>query len=326
MWLCGVSHSVKLPDMRFLLMSASLLCVSASAAMAQGGGAPFTVVETGKGYARLQQAVDAVGGGTATIAIAPGQYRDCAVQNGGTIGYRAATPGTAVFSGGICEGKAALVLHGRSARVEGIIFENMKVSDGNGAGIRLETGDLVIDNSVFRDSQQGLLTATYPQGSVTINRSTFSRLGTCDFGGGCAHSIYIGEYGSLTVTHSRFEAGTGGHYVKSRAPHVRIIDNSFDDSRGHLTNYMIDLSNGATGQISGNEMVQGKDKDNYSAFIALAAEGAEHSSSGLTITGNGAHFVPGVQRNSALLADWTHDRVVLGSNAIASGITPRVQR
>ncbi|HEX7857987.1 MAG TPA: right-handed parallel beta-helix repeat-containing protein [Sphingobium sp.] len=312
--------------MRFLLMSASLLCVSASVAVAQSGRAPFTVAETGAGYAHLQQAVDAIGSGTATIDIAPGQYRECAVQNGGSIRYRAETPGTAVFSGGICEDKAALVLHGRSARVEGIVFEKMAVSEGNGAGIRLETGDLVIDNSVFRNSQQGLLTASYPQGSVTITRSTFSRLGTCDYGGGCAHSVYIGDYGSLTINHSRFEAGTGGHYVKSRAPHVRIVDNSFDDSRGHATNYMIDLSNGATGQISGNEMVQGKDKDNYSAFIALAAEGKENSSNGLTISGNGAHFVPGVQRSSALLADWTHDRVALGSNDIAAGITARVQR
>jgi hypothetical protein len=312
--------------MRNLLLSASLLCLSASAATAQGGGAPFTVVETGAGFAHLQQAVDAIGAGGGTIQIAPGRYRDCAVQNGGTIRYRATQPGTAVFSGGVCEGKAALVLHGRSAEVSGIVFENMAVSDGNGAGIRLETGDLAIDESVFRNSQQGLLTASFPNGAITISRSTFSGLGTCEFSGGCAHSIYVGDYGSLTVTHSRFEAGQGGHYIKTRAPRVRIVDNSFDDSRGHLTNYMIDLSNGATGQISGNEMVQGKDKDNYSTFIALGAEGQENSSAGLAITGNGAHYVPGLQRNSALLADWTSDRVVVEGNDLSPGVTVRVKR
>lgn len=313
--------------MRILLVSASLLCLTASAAIGQqSGAAPFVVMETGAGYSRLQGAVDAIGGGGGTIRIAPGRYRDCAVQNGGAITYRAAEPGTAVFSGGVCEDKAALVLHGRSARVEGIVFENMAVSDGNGAGIRLETGDLFVDNSVFRDSQQGILTATFPGGSVTVDRSTFSGLGTCDFGGGCAHSIYIGEYGSLTVTHSRFEAGRGGHYVKSRAPRVRMVDNSFDDSRGHETNYMIDLCNGATGQVSGNEMVQGKDKDNYSAFIALGAEGHENSSAGLSITGNGAHFVPGVQRSSALLADWTGDRVVVNGNSLSPGIAVMARR
>src|SRR3546814_18012028 len=60
-----------------------------------------------------------------------------------------------------------------------------------------------------------------------------------------------------------------------RTPRVTITDNSFDDSGGRLTNYMIDLSNGASGTISGNEMVQGRDKDNYSALITVAPEGRE---------------------------------------------------
>ncbi len=303
-----------------------LALLTASAVHAQGARAPFTIVETGQGFGRLQQAVDAIGDRTGTVEIAPGHYRDCAVQKGGSIRYRAAVPGAAVFDGGICEGKAALVLGGRSARVEGLIFEHMAVPDGNGAGIRLETGNLVIDNATFRDSQQGILTATFPAGSVTIDHSTFSGLGRCDNGQDCAHSAYIGAYGSLTVTRSRFEAGTGGHYLKSRARTVHIVDNSFDDSRGHETNYMIDLPNGATGEISGNEMVQGRSKDNYSSFIALASEGAEHSSNGLSIHGNGAHFVPGVERRSNLLADWTHDRVMIGTNDLPPGIAVRVQR
>ncbi|MET0360654.1 MAG: right-handed parallel beta-helix repeat-containing protein [Sphingobium sp.] len=313
--------------MRNLLLSAATLLISLSPALAQPGGAPFTVVETGEGYGRLQQAVDAIGQGSGTVEIAPGRYRDCAVQDGGIIHYRAARPGSVSFSGGICQGKAALVLHGRSARVEGLIFERMAVPDGNGAGIRLETGDLSIDNSVFRDSQQGLLTASYPAGTVSIDQSTFSRLGGCNAeGADCAHSVYIGDYGRVSITRSRFEAGTGGHYVKSRARMARIVDNSFDDSQGHETNYMIDLPNGATGEISGNEMVQGRSKDNYSTFIALAAEGAERSSAGLVINGNGARFVPGVERKSALLADWTHDRVMTAGNDLAPGISVRVQR
>ncbi|MCE7796908.1 right-handed parallel beta-helix repeat-containing protein [Sphingobium sufflavum] len=317
--------------MRFPILSLATLLIASSTlaqggAHAQGRAAPFTVAETGAGYGRLQEAVDAIGGGTGTVEVAPGTYGDCAVQQGGAIRYVAVTPGTAVFSGGICEGKAALVLNGRSARVEGLIFERMAVPDGNGAGIRLQTGDLVIDNSIFRDSQQGVLTATFPAGSVVINRSTFSGLGRCDQDLDCAHSVYIGAYGSLTITRSRFDSGRGGHYVKSRARRVRIVDNSFDDSRGHETNYMIDLPNGATGEISANEMVQGRNKDNYSTFIALAAEGAKQPSTGLSITGNGAHFVPGLERSSNLLADWTHERIVVGGNDLSPGIAVRVQR
>lgn len=313
------------PLMRFQILSAATL-VLASSVQAQEGRAPFTVAETGTGYGHLQQAVDAIGEGSGTVEIAPGRYGDCAVQNGGSVRYRAILPGSAVFSGGICEGKAALVLGGRSARVEGLIFERMTVPDGNGAGIRLEAGDLNIENSVFRNSQQGVLTAPFPTGTVTIDRSTFSGLGRCDNGQDCAHSVYIGAYGNLTVTRSRFESGRGGHYLKSRARTVRIVDNSFDDSRGHETNYMIDLPNGATGEISGNEMVQGESKENYSSFIALAAEGAEQPSAGLSIFGNGAHFVPGVDRRSNLLADWTREQVNIGANDLSPGIAVRVQR
>src|SRR3546814_13053114 len=79
----------------------------------------------------------------------------------------------------------------------------------------------------------------------------------------CAHSIYLANRGSVTITNSRFERGQGGHYVKLRSPRVSITDNSFDDSRGHKNNYMIDLHNGTSGLIEGNTLVQGKDKENW---------------------------------------------------------------
>lgn len=313
--------------MRILPLAAALTAIAfAAAAPAQQRAAPFTIAESGLGYPRLQQAVDAIGAGQGTILIAPGTYRQCAVQQAGTVAYRSAQPGAAVFAGTICEGKAALVLRGRSARVEGIVFQDMAVSDGNGAGIRLEAGDLLVDNSLFRQSQQGLLTAGFPGGSITIRRSTFMGLGRCDGGLDCAHSVYIGDYGNLTIQQSRFEAGMGGHYVKSRARIVHIVGNSFDDSAGHETNYMIDLPNGTVGEIANNEMVQGRDKDNYSAFIALGAEGRERPSTGLSITGNSASFVPGLSRQSAFLADWTGDRVVTANNRLAAGIAPLSRR
>ncbi len=64
-----------------------------------------------------------------------------------------------IFDGVACEGKAALVLGGRSARVEGIVFQNIRVADANGAGIRLEAGDLIVRESLFRDGENGILVA-----------------------------------------------------------------------------------------------------------------------------------------------------------------------
>lgn len=292
-----------------------------TAAYAQSGQAPFTITETGQGFNRLADAVRTIGGSTGTIVIAPGTYRDCTVQTAGNITYRAAIAGRSIFDGGICEGKAALVLRGRSARIDGIIFQNMRVPDGNGAGIRIEKGNLSVNNALFRNSEQGILSADDPGSSITIDRSTFQHLGRCDRGLSCAHSIYIGNYGALSVTNSRFEKGDGGHYVKSRSPRATITKNSFDDTLGSTTNYMIDLPAGARGVISGNVFVQGKNKENWSAFIAIAAEGKVNSSAGLNIHSNSASFAKGVQRNTWFVADWGNDSLRIANNSLARGLT-----
>lgn len=302
-------------------LPAAIGAQTATPAPAARATPPYTVVETGRSYARLQDAVNAIGNGTGTIRFASLRFADCAIQDGGDITYQAATPGEAMLDGVACENKAALVLRGRSARIEGMVFANIRVADRNGAGIRLERGNLAVSQSWFRDSEQGILSANDAHGAITVDRSTFTRLGTCEGAGGCAHSLYIGEYGSLTVTRSRFEAGLGGHYLKSRARQIAVLDNSFDDSAGKGTNYMIDLSGGATGRIAGNWFVQGRDKENHSAFIAVAAEGRINSSDGLAIEGNDARFVPDIEWGSVFVADWSGDRLAIGQNTLAQGLT-----
>lgn len=303
---------------RLALPIATLLAALPSAATSAPEG-PYTVVESGRSYSRLQDAVDAIGGRRGTIRLASMRFADCAVQDRGEVTYQAAVPGQSILDGVACEGKAALVLRGRAARIEGLVFANIRVSDRNGAGIRLEHGDLAVDQSWFRDSEQGILSGDDPEGTITIDKSTFTRLGTCE-GAGCAHSIYIGNYGALTVTRSRFEWGTGGHYAKSRAARIAILNCWFDDTRGTGTNYMIDMADGATGEITGNWFVQGRDKENYSAFIAVAAEHRNHPSGGLLIQNNDASFAPGVERRSAFVADWSGDAVKLGENTLGPGL------
>ncbi|HEX7711823.1 MAG TPA: right-handed parallel beta-helix repeat-containing protein [Sphingomonadaceae bacterium] len=311
-----MNSRIRLP----LAAAAIAVAFSFGAAWAATGPAPYTVAETGKTYGRLQDAVDAIGGGTGTIEISAGLHPDCAVQSAGNVSYLAAEPGKAVFDGVTCEGKAALVLRGSAATISGVVFQNMKVPDANGAGIRLEHGNLTIAQSWFRDSEEGILTGDDPDGLIVIDKSTFTRLGRCDRGLSCAHSIYVGNYGHLRVTRSRFEEGRGGHYVKARAAQVDVAASSFDDTHGKATNYMIDLSNGATGQISNNWFVQGQDKENYTAFIAVAAEGKEHSSDGLQIAGNDARLAPGIDRNTTFVADWSGDKLAIGENKLGPGL------
>ncbi|MCC5611703.1 right-handed parallel beta-helix repeat-containing protein [Nostoc sp. CHAB 5834] len=305
------------------ILIAMILCAAAASAQ---NAAPFQNAETGRGYGNLQAAVDSIGEGDGTIIIAPGTYRQCAVQQAGAVAFRASVPGQTIFDGTTCEGKAALVLRGQAASIDGIIFQNMRVPDANGAGIRLEKGDLTITRAIFRNSEQGILTAEDKSGSISIDQSTFSGLGRCDRGLSCAHSIYIGDYGSLKVTNSRFERGNGGHYVKSRSARVAITDNAFDDTRGRETNYMIDLPAGAVGQIARNVFVQGASKENYSAFITVAPEGKVNTSVGLSISANEASIAPGVERETTFLADWSGDRIALGGNRLGRGLKPFERR
>lgn len=295
------------------LLATTLL---AAPAMSQGGG-PYQV-EGGRAYASLQDAVNAIGSGSGTIRIAPGRYRDCAVQEAGRIAF-VAEPGKVVFDGAICEGKATLVLRGKGAKVDGIVFTRTFVPDGNGAGIRIETGNLEVVNTMFVDGQCGILSAEDPSSTISVDKTTFARLGKHPDGTG-AHALYVGNYGALRVTRSRFEQGTGGHYVKSRAPRVEIVDNSFDDSRGHTTNYMIDLSNGAVGRIADNSFVQGPDKENYSTMIAVAAEGVHHSSRGLVVENNRASLAPTFRESTTFVGDWAKDGVTVRGNILAARI------
>ena len=306
--------------MRLPAYAALLMLSAVIPAHAQSSG-PYTVSETGRSYSRLAEAVDAIGEGDGTIVIAPGTYGDCVVQNRGRVAFVARQAGTVTFDGGVCEGKATLVLRGRGAHVEGIRFTHLAVDDGNGAGIRLEKSNLSVVRTEFIDSQCGILSGDDPSITITVDRSTFAGLGKDPRGHG-AHGIYAGRNALLKITNSRFERGTGGHYVKSRAAKIEVIDSSFDDSKGQMTNYMIDLPNGATGRIAGNSFVNGLGKENYTTLISVAPEGRERPSTGLVIEGNRAWLVPGYPHKTAFVANWTSDAVVLRDNVLAPGLLP----
>ena len=59
---------------------------------AQTGGAPYSI--DGRGFSRLQDAVDAIGEGEGTISIAPGYHRDCAGRGTGARSSGRASSGS----------------------------------------------------------------------------------------------------------------------------------------------------------------------------------------------------------------------------------------
>jgi hypothetical protein len=296
------------------ILLAPILFAILSASSAPQDAKPYTVVETAESFVRLQDAVNAIGNGNGTIRIAPGRHKDCAVQEAGRVTFVAERAGAAIFDGEMCEDKATFVLRGAGSRVDGLVFMNARVPDGNGAGIRMEKGNLVVTETKFANGQCGILSANDPESSISIDRSTFSGLGKHPDGNG-AHSLYIGVYGALKITRTRFERGTGGHYVKTRSPRIELTDSSFDDSEGRTTNYMIDLSIGASGAIARNTFVQGRNKDNYSTLIAVAPEGQENASGGLVIEGNVVSLAPGA-RPTTFVGNWSGEELTMRGNRL----------
>ena len=165
--------------------------------------------------------------------------------------------------------------------IDGFGFTGAAVSDGNGAGIRYETGNLVVRNSVFWSNQEGLLGAADPNGTITIDSSEFSHNGGDD---GYTHNIYIGQIASAVINNSYFHDALGGHEIKSRALKTTITNNRIFENAGDGS-YNIDLPNGGVGIISGNTIEKGPNAPNFTA-IHFGGEGTPYAGSSLSVTNN----------------------------------------
>lgn len=246
-----------------------------------------------------------------TVLLPPGRYTDCAIIAYRSLTLKAIQPGTAQFDGGTCEGKAALIARGGRMSVDGLVFMNMRVADGNGAGIRQERGEVFVRNSIFYNSENAILTAPARGMQLIVDKSLFVRLGRCDGRFGCAHSIYAGDIDKVRVTRSVFLLSAGGHVIKSRAKVNEIIGNQFDDTDG-VASQLIELPNGSAGEISSNVMIKGEGSYSRRSFIRVAAERRIHDSSDLRIFNN--QLISNLPLTVFLWND-SHDPIALGENS-----------
>lgn len=290
---------------------------------------PFLVTETRQGFASLQQAVDAIGDGRGTIRIAPGTYHQCAVQRGGEVSFVAAEAGRAIFEARLCEGKAALVLRGRSSRIDGAVFQHMRAAqadpnDAPASAIALEAGNLSIVNSLFRSSDAALITANLPQASITIREASFIRLGRCTPEGHCNSGVDIGQAAQLRLFSSAFSASAGGPLLSSRAAMLDVDGSQFED-HGHVQPgaAMLSLPSGAVGRIRDTEFLlhHGARDPAASPLIAVAQQDRRNPSRGLVIDGNSARFAQGIRGTALFVANASGEAVAVGDNHLDAGIT-----
>src|SRR4051794_28287894 len=157
----------------------------------------------GKTYEMPSAAIAAAHDGD-RIVIAAGTYFDCAVLCANNLTIEGVGPEATVITDKACMGKALFVAQGNAITIRNLMLTRARVPDFNGAGIRAEGGDLLIEHVQFVNNQDGILSANMPGKKIVVRDSVFLRNGTCDGGGGCAHGLYVGEIALLRVERTRF--------------------------------------------------------------------------------------------------------------------------
>lgn len=207
----------------------------------------------------------------AVIEVDSGEYHgDVAVWTQNQLTLRA-VGGRVVLkaSGFAAEGKAIWVVRAQLFTVEGFDFSGASVADHNGAGIRLESGSMVVKNCRFIDNENGILTSNRADIELDIVNSEFARNG---FGDGLTHNLYVGAIARLSVKGSYFHHAIVGHLVKSRAAVNDIRYNRLTDGPGGRASYELEFPNGGVAYVVGNIIEQGLQTGNPH-LISYAAEG-----------------------------------------------------
>lgn len=167
------------------------------------------------------------------------------------------------------EGKAIFVVRGDNVEIQNLHFTNARVPDLNGAGIRHETGKLVVRDSLFIDNEEGILTGNNTALTLEVYGSEFSGNGAGD---GFSHNIYVGQIGKFVVSGSYFHKANIGHLVKTRARESHILYNRITDESDGTASYEVDFPNGGLVYLVGNLIEQSAGSPN-STIVSYGAEG-----------------------------------------------------
>lgn len=288
---------------------------------------PFYVVEKRQGFTTLQGAVDAIGEGQGTIRIASGNYRQCAVQAAGEVAYVAAEAGGALFENSLCEGKAGLVLRGKMARLDGVIFQNYRADDGAEAAsaLALEGGALHIVNSLFRASDRALVTADLPAITVSIRQASFQNLGRCDGETGpCDAGVTTGRLLKLRLNRNEWKGAalaTAAVQVDFEFNVFADPDNDGDAGGGAVGAPLVDLTSGAVGHMTGNSFTLNRGaRGPHGPVIAVASRDTQNGSRGLLIDQNQVSFADGFSGEALFVANYSGENIAVGDNQYGAGV------
>ena len=185
-----------------------------------------------------------------------------------------------------------------SLLVDGIEFTGAFINNalgGNGAGIRDQiTGDgtLQVENSIFRDNQESILTGgSNGQEHVIIKNSKFMGNGNASKNDGQEHALYVNDAATALVDNSVFCGQEGqGHNIKLRSASSTITNTQSYEGivGGGCTNVGnasrgVDIPDGGILIMDNVDLFQGAASPNHS-MMDFGAEGLKYDVNSAALT------------------------------------------
>ncbi len=260
-----------------------LLGVAALGGVGSALADPVIRVGPGRAFRRIADAARAAPDGS-VVEIDAGDYvGDVAVWEQARLTIRGVGGRVRLLAAGRhAEGKGIWVVRRGQVTVEDIEFEGAAVPDRNGAGIRLESGQLAVRRCRFMDSETGILTGNEPSTRLEVEASEFGRLGAGD---GLSHGLYVGAIASLRLSACHVHHANVGHLVKSRARWNRIERCQLVDGPGGRASYELEFPSGGIAEVVGNVIDQGTTTENP-VLVSFGAEGTRWPENRLLLEGN----------------------------------------
>lgn len=273
---------LRLPCILALLLSLTFPAGAAGVERQKSNG---KLIQVGRGRT-VQTLADAsrIAASGDTIEVDAGEYRrDVAVWTQAELTLKAINGRVLLIADGAsAESKAIWVIRGGNIQIEGFDFIGAAVGDHNGAGIRLESGQLTVRGCKFTHNENGILTGGHPQSTLVIENSEFGHNG---FGDGQSHNLYVGAIAKLSVMGSYFHHANVGHLLKSRAAESHIFYNRLTDESGGRASYELEFPNGGLAYVVGNTIQQSPSTENPN-LISYGAEGKRWPENTLYLVNN----------------------------------------
>lgn len=269
-------------------------------------------VGAGKTYAQPSAAAAAAHDGD-HIMIAAGSYFDCAIWRANNLTIQGAGADATVITDKTCMGKALFITQGNGITIRDLTLTRARVPDFNGAGIRAEGGDLLIQHVNFINNQNGLLAGDEPGKKIVVSDSKFLRNGTCS-GSGCAHGLYVGDLALLRVERTTFFETHQGHAIKSRAKRTEVIGCDIADGAEGTSSYAVEVPNGGAVVLRDSKIQKGPKSENHSAALMIGSEGVTQPTPEILVEHN--TFLAEGSYNSFLVVNMTATEAQLVGNTL----------